>query len=203
MLESKQNSETVWRGFKIPLYAEEPPYELWFISEAADNGYIVGPQKKSVAIYVMGEKRFMRTWTLRKRYYNDWPHFIQVFTMRQPHGLLLCFILLYISNSSVSTLLVGHVLYSADLMSTICIPHILLMVHQYIYSRCKGTSRVVLSKFWGSILLMAQWQIMYCTPIISDFSCLCHVVQCLLLVVLEHSVIIDWLPWCCVPDYLV
>jgi len=57
------------------------------------------------------------------------------------------FILLYISNSSVSASLVEHVLYSADLMSTICIPHILLMVHQYIYSRYKGISRVVLSKF--------------------------------------------------------
>jgi len=51
------------------------------------------------------------------------------------HGLLLYFILLHISNSSVSALLVGHVLYSADLMSAICIPHILLMVHRYIYSR--------------------------------------------------------------------
>ena len=36
---------------------------------------------------------------------------------------------------SVSALLVGHVLYSADLMSAICIPHILLMVYRYIYSR--------------------------------------------------------------------
>jgi len=62
------------------------------------------------------------------------------------HRLLLCFILLHISNSSVSTSLVGHVFYLADLMSaicipyillmsTICIPHILLMVHRYIYSR--------------------------------------------------------------------
>jgi len=51
------------------------------------------------------------------------------------HGLLLCFILLHISNSLVSTSLVGHVLYSADLMSTTCIPHFHLMVHKYIYSR--------------------------------------------------------------------
>ena len=68
---------------------------------------------------------------------------------------------------------------------------------------CKGTSRVVLSEFWGSVLLMAQWQIVYCTPIVPDSSCLCHMVWCLLLVVLGHSVIIGWLPWCCVPDYLV
>jgi len=51
------------------------------------------------------------------------------------HGLLLCFILLHISNGLVSTSLVGHVLYLADLMSTICIPHLLLIVHRYIYSR--------------------------------------------------------------------
>ena len=68
---------------------------------------------------------------------------------------------------------------------------------------CKGTSKVVLSEFWGSVLLMAQWQIVYRTPIVPDSSCLCHVVRCLLLVVLEHSVIIGQLPWCCVPDYLV
>ena len=55
--------------------------------------------------------------------------------MMQPHGPLLCFILLYISNGSVSASLVGHVLYSADLMSATCIPHSLLMVHRYIYSR--------------------------------------------------------------------
>jgi len=51
------------------------------------------------------------------------------------HGLLLCFTLLYISNGSVSTSLVGHILYSADLMSAICIPYSLLMVYRYIYSR--------------------------------------------------------------------
>ena len=51
------------------------------------------------------------------------------------HGLLLCFILLHISNGSVSTSLVGHVLYSTDLMSAICSPCYYLMVHRYIYSR--------------------------------------------------------------------
>jgi len=51
------------------------------------------------------------------------------------HGLLLCFISLHISNGSVSTSLVGHVLYLADLMFAICTPHFHLMVHRYIYSR--------------------------------------------------------------------
>ena len=68
-----------------------------------------------------------------KVYYNDWPHFIQVFTMMQLHGPLLCFISLHIFNGSVSTSLVGHVLYSADLMlwtssgTTIIISHGLIM----------------------------------------------------------------------------
>jgi len=51
------------------------------------------------------------------------------------HELLLCFTLVHISNGSVSASLVGHILYSADLMSATCIPHLLLMVHRYIYSR--------------------------------------------------------------------
>ena len=58
----------------------------------------------------------------------DQPYFIQVFTMMQPCEQLLCFMLLYISNSSVSISLVGHVLYSANLMFAICFPHLLLMV---------------------------------------------------------------------------
>jgi len=31
-------------------------------------------------------------------------------------------------------------------------------------ANCKGTSREVLSKFWESVLLVAQWQIVYRTP---------------------------------------
>ena len=53
----------------------------------------------------------------------------------QLHELLFCFISLHISNSSVSASLVGHVLYSADLMSATYISYSLLMVHRYIYSR--------------------------------------------------------------------
>ena len=57
LLKSKQNSETVQRGFKIPLYIGGLSHEPWFISKAADNSYIVGLQKKSVAIYAMGEEK--------------------------------------------------------------------------------------------------------------------------------------------------
>jgi len=57
LIKSNQNLEIIQRGFKIPLYAGGPPHEPWSIAEAPDEGYIVGPQKKSVAIYAMGEKR--------------------------------------------------------------------------------------------------------------------------------------------------
>jgi len=50
------------------------------------------------------------------------------------HELLLYFTLLHISNSSVSVSLVGHVLYSVDLMSAICSSHYYLMIHRYIYT---------------------------------------------------------------------
>jgi len=54
--------------------------------------------------------------------------------MRQPYRLLLSLLLLHTSNGLVSTLLVGHVLYSADLMSAICSLYLLLIVHRYKYS---------------------------------------------------------------------
>jgi len=62
------------------------------------------------------------------------------------HELLLCFTLVHISNGSVSASLVGHVLYSENLMSATCIPHLLLMVHGYIYSR------------YSSVFLMLLWE---------------------------------------------
>jgi len=50
------------------------------------------------------------------------------------HELLLCFTLFHIPIGSVSTSLVGHVLYLADLMSAICSSHYYLIVHRYIYT---------------------------------------------------------------------
>ena len=55
--------------------------------------------------------------------------------MMQPYELLLHFTLPHMSNSSVSASLVGYVFYSADLMSAICFPYLLLIVYRYIYSR--------------------------------------------------------------------
>jgi len=40
---------------------------------------------------------------------------------------------------------------------------------------CKGTSRVVLSQDWGSVLLVAQWQYVYAFPSFLSSLCLYHV----------------------------
>jgi len=39
------------------LYAKGPLYKPWFIAKTPDKGHIIGLQKKSVAIYVIEEKR--------------------------------------------------------------------------------------------------------------------------------------------------
>jgi len=39
------------------LYAKGPPHKPWFIAKTPDKGHIIGPQKKLVAIYVIGEER--------------------------------------------------------------------------------------------------------------------------------------------------
>jgi len=41
---------------------------------------------------------------------------------------------------------------------------------------CKGTSRVVLSRYWGSVLLVALWQYVYAFPSFLSSFCLCRVV---------------------------
>ena len=128
-----------YKGDSKYYYMQEDHYMNHGSYQKQQMKAILWDHRKSQWLSMLWEKKdyrkFMRTWTLRRRYCNDWLHFIQVFTMMWPHGPLLCFISLYISNSSVSTLLVRHVLYSADLMFAICIPYSLLMVHRYIYSR--------------------------------------------------------------------
>ena len=46
-----------------------------------------------------------------------------MFSMSPTHELLLSLTFPYLYSSSVSTLLLGHVLYSADLMPAILLPH--------------------------------------------------------------------------------
>ena len=57
VLESKQNSKTVRRGFKILLYTKGLLHKPQFIAKVPDKGYIIGLQKKSVAIYAIEKKR--------------------------------------------------------------------------------------------------------------------------------------------------
>ena len=62
---------------------------------------------------------------------------------------------------------------------------------------CKGTSKMVLSQYWESVLLVAQWQYMYAFPSFLSSLCLCHVVQCLLFIIRTLWLLIHVLMWWC------
>jgi len=92
------------------------------------------------------------------------------------HGLLLCFILLHISNGSVSASLVRHVLYLADLMSVL--PHgtysryssVFPMLYQLYHSLLSSTlisssslylklqSKLLLKVITFILLVVMTWQ---------------------------------------------
>jgi len=54
-VDQKHNTETLWNGHLIPMYQGRPLHELYFI--AIDNWglAIIGPNKKIVATYIVGE----------------------------------------------------------------------------------------------------------------------------------------------------
>jgi len=115
-----------------------------------------------------GYKMFIRTWTLRQRYCYDQPYFIQVFSMTLPYRLLplLTFSLLY--YSSVSASLLGHVLYSTDLMSAMYFSHFYLMVHRYCHKLHLAISPSIIRQFsWSQWLWKALEKTFWSIPVMS------------------------------------
>jgi len=72
----------------------------------------------------------LSVWTCRKLF-SFWDSHNK-FSMSPTYGLLHLLIIPYLYNSWVSTSLVGHVLYSADLMSAMYFAHFYLMVDRHI-----------------------------------------------------------------------
>jgi len=54
-MENKYNIETSRNGYSINMFQEGPPYELYFIAINNQEQVIIGPNKKTVAIYMVRE----------------------------------------------------------------------------------------------------------------------------------------------------
>jgi len=54
-LENKRNTNTSRNGQQISMYQEGPPHEPYFIAINSRDQIIIGPNKKTVAMYVVGE----------------------------------------------------------------------------------------------------------------------------------------------------
>ena len=54
-MDKKRNTDTSRNGCQIPMYQEDPPHEPYFIAINNKDQVIIGPSKKIVATYVVGE----------------------------------------------------------------------------------------------------------------------------------------------------
>ena len=55
LVDQKHNTETVRNGYPIVMFQGGPPYEPYFITIDNRGQIIIGPSKKTVATYVVGE----------------------------------------------------------------------------------------------------------------------------------------------------
>jgi len=55
LVDQKYNTETARNSYPIVMFQEGPPHELYFIAIDNWGQIIIGPSKKTVAIYVVGE----------------------------------------------------------------------------------------------------------------------------------------------------
>ena len=54
-LENKRNTDTYRNGQQISMYQGGPPHEPYFIAIDSRDQIIIGPNKKMVAMYMVGE----------------------------------------------------------------------------------------------------------------------------------------------------
>ena len=77
LVENKYNIETSRNGYPINMFQEGLPHDSFFIAINNQGHIIISPNKKTVAIYAVGELEilvwFMRTWMLKTGYcYNQY-----------------------------------------------------------------------------------------------------------------------------------
>ena len=59
LVNDKHNTETLWNGYPIMMFQGGSPYELYFIAIDNWGQVIIGPNKKIVATYVVGELKVL------------------------------------------------------------------------------------------------------------------------------------------------
>ena len=55
LVNQKHNTKTSRNGYLIIMFQEDPPHEPFFIAIDNQEQVIIGPTKKTVATYVVGE----------------------------------------------------------------------------------------------------------------------------------------------------
>ena len=76
IVESKHNTETLRNGYCINMFQGGPLHELFFIAIDNQGQVIIGPNKKMMAAYIVGELEvlmwFIGTWMLKMEYCYNW-----------------------------------------------------------------------------------------------------------------------------------
>ena len=55
LVDNKNNTDTARNGYPIKIYQGGPPHEQFFIAINNRGQVIIGPNKKTVAMYMVGE----------------------------------------------------------------------------------------------------------------------------------------------------
>ena len=59
LVKEKYNIETSWNGYPIAMYQGGPPHKPYFIAIGNQEQAIIGPNKKTVAMYMVGELKVL------------------------------------------------------------------------------------------------------------------------------------------------
>ena len=101
-VDQKHNTKTSRNSYSIIIFQGDLPYELYFIAINNWGQVIIGPNKKTVATYMVGELKvliwFMRTWMLKWRYCYDQYLLVIVWTRVKSNDDMIS----YTTNISVS-----------------------------------------------------------------------------------------------------
>ena len=127
-VDKKHNTETARNGYPIIMFQGGPPYELYFIAINNREQVIIGPSKKTVATYMVGELEvliwFMRTWMLKWGYCYD-RHLLDTAWIwaKDNDDMISC-----TAYSSVSTLCSRCTVLALSSCSMTCFPYVLIML---------------------------------------------------------------------------